>query len=350
MILTIIGARPQFIKAAPVSAALREAGLVEEMLHTGQHFDHNMDRVFFDELGMPYPKRNLGVGGGSHAQQTARMLEGIEETIDALKPRVLLVYGDTNSTLAGALAASKRGIPIAHVEAGLRSHNLTMPEEINRKLTDHISRWLFCPSETAVQELANEGIHANVDVVGDVMLDAFIGFRGRAEQLALPQGLTKGNYLLFTLHRPYNTDDPKRIKAIIDALSEMPYSIYWPLHPRVANAINAYVLPNNIHTTTPLSYLQMMNTLINCRSLLTDSGGMQKEAYWAKVQCLTLRSETEWVETLKNNWNQLIKEVTPNTLLDGLNTKPEQWVPLYGNGDAAKKIAHKLKVFMDDFE
>ncbi len=340
MILTIIGARPQFIKAAPVSLALRQSGLHEVVLHTGQHFDHAMDRVFFDELGMDYPKHHLGLGGGSHAEQTSRMLVGIEKAIQELKPQAVLVFGDTNSTLAGALAAVKLHVPVAHVEAGLRSFDLRMPEEVNRRLTDHISHWLFCPSEKSVNQLAKEGITERVFDVGDVMLDAFQMFSEKAKDIDLPDELKDRDYYLFTMHRPSNTDDPSRLQSFLHALARVEKMVIWPVHPRVKSLLASLDIPENIRCIEPQSYLRMLRYVLGAKALFTDSGGLQKEAYWAKTPCITLRAETEWVETLENSWNQLVVE--PNAILQALETPQGKWKPLYGDGAAGSKIAKHL--------
>lgn len=340
MILTVIGARPQFIKAAAVSKALREAHMKEVVLHTGQHFDHDMDRVFFDELGMPYPSFNLQAGGKTHAVQTAHMLKGVEKAISELKPSMVLVYGDTNSTLAAALVAAKMHVPIAHVEAGLRSYNMSMPEEVNRRLTDHLSTHLFCPSQTAVDNLRKEGISKGVHVVGDVMLDAFHMFRPMAEKQSLPEHLQQP-YFLFTLHRPSNVDDAGRLKSIIDALKAVNGTIVWPVHPRVRETLKHIDIPNNLRLLSPQPYLSNLRLLMSAKALVTDSGGMQKEAYWAKTPCITLRDETEWTETLENGWNQLL--IDPSRLTEALHIKPGIWTPLYGDGQAARRIVEMIK-------
>lgn len=339
MILTVIGARPQFIKAAPVSQALQSAGVNEVVLHTGQHFDHEMDRVFFDELGMSYPTHNLQAGGHTHATQTAQMLKGVEEAIIELKPSLVLVYGDTNSTLAAALAAAKMHVPIAHVEAGLRSYNMQMPEEVNRRLTDHVSSFLFCPSDVAANNLQREGITEGIHVVGDVMLDAFQMFRPMAEKRTLPEHIEEPFYL-FTLHRPSNVDDTFRLQSIVSTLSSLNDTLVWPVHPRVKEALSRIDIPQNVRLLSPQPYLTNMRLLMSAKALITDSGGMQKEAYWAKTPCITLREETEWTETLENGWNQLV--VNPSDLTNAINNTPTTWKPLYGDGQAAAKIVDVL--------
>lgn len=325
-LVTIVGARPQFIKLAPVSRALRKEGIREVIVHTGQHYDHGMSDIFFDELGIPAPDYNLGVGSGSHGLQTGEMLRKIEEVLLAEKPDWVVVYGDTNSTLAGALAASKLHIPVAHVESGLRSFNRRMPEEINRVLTDHISTLLFCPTETAVGNLAAEGITRGVHLVGDVMLDALLDAKERAQAKStiLDQlGLVEKQYLLATVHRAENTDDPQRLRAIMTALSQLAETetVIFPVHPRTEKAlvglgllpmdvlrppISAFSFPlSALRFIAPLGYLDMVRLSASARVILTDSGGLQKEAFWLGTPCVTLRNETEWVETVRSGGNRL---------------------------------------------
>jgi len=327
-VLTIVGARPQFIKLAPVSRALRQSGVHEVIVHTGQHYDHGMSQVFFDELGIPAPDFNLGVGSGSHGVQTGEMLAKIEEVVLAEKPDWLMVYGDTNSTLAGALAASKLHVPVAHVEAGLRSFNRRMPEEINRVLTDHISSLLFCPTETAVRNLAVESITRGVHLIGDVMLDALLDAQERAKARSTVierLGLVEKQYLLATVHRAENTDDPERLRAIMAALSQLAETepVIFPVHPRTRKALEAIGVNTSpdsqlstlnsqpaapaasLHFIPPLGYLDLVRLSSSARVILTDSGGLQKEAYWLGVPCVTLRDETEWVETVESGWNVL---------------------------------------------
>ncbi len=340
MILTVIGARPQFIKAAPVSQAMRAAGMEETVLHTGQHFDYEMDRVFFEELKMPYPALNLQAGGRSHGVQTAQMLKGVEDAIGNIKPDAVLIYGDTNSTLAAALAAAKMHVPVAHVEAGLRSYNMRMPEEVNRRLTDHVSSYLFCPSKAAVDNLKKEGITDGAYVVGDVMLDAFQLFQAEAVKRSLPRHVEE-SYYLFTVHRPSNVDDLQRLTAIVSELKTIGDMVVWPIHPRVKNILKKIELPKNVQLLSPQSYLSNIRLLMGAKALITDSGGMQKEAYWAKTPCVTIREETEWVETLENDWNRLVVE--PSDLLNALQQNPGEWKPLYGDGHAADRIVRVLK-------
>ena len=324
-VLTVLGARPQFIKAAAVSRILRQKH-IEIMLHTGQHYDQNMSQVFFDELGIPAPDINLGIGSGSHGSQTGAMLAAIEEVIKAEIPDWVLVYGDTNSTLAGALASAKLNFPVAHVEAGLRSYNRRMPEEINRVLTDHLSSLLFCPSQNAVNNLEKEGITAGVHIIGDVMFEALSYARSRTStrpDILFNLGLKEKKYLLVTVHRAENTDDPDRLRSILSALGQVEENIIFPVHPRTQAAIDKFELgsrlAHNIRLINPLGYLDMVRLQEGARIILTDSGGMQKEAYWLGVPCITLRDETEWVETVQAGWNILV------------GTDPKKIVPLIEN-------------------
>jgi UDP-N-acetylglucosamine 2-epimerase len=313
-VATIVGARPQFIKAAIVSRAFQRthATEIEELvIHTGQHYDDTMSQVFFDQLGLAAPRYNLEIGSGSHGQQTARMLIAIEEVLVREKPDWVLVFGDTNSTLAGALASAKLQIPIAHVEAGLRSWNRRMPEEVNRVVTDHLADLLFAPTETAVQNLASEGITSGVHLIGDVMQDAIEEYARVADEsspLSRSLGLRKGEYLLVTVHRAENTDNIDRLSSIVSAirrLAEMDV-VVWPVHPRTRKRLND-IEPGapNVRLIAPVGYLEMISLERNARVVLTDSGGVQKEARWLQVPCVTLRDETEWVETLIDGWNQL---------------------------------------------
>lgn len=311
-LVTVLGARPQFIKAAPVCRALHDAGHLELIVHTGQHYDRQMSDVFFEELGVPEPAVNLGVGSGRHGWQTAQMLTGIEEIIVAEQPDWLLVYGDTNSTLAGALAACKLGVRIGHVEAGLRSFNRTMPEEHNRVLVDHCADLLFCPTPTAVSHLANEGITRGVHLVGDTMYDAVLQFGDRAERQSRvldDLGLTRGEFVLATVHRPYNTDEPVRLERLLRAFIDLPYPVVFPVHPRTRGRIAALAaIPGleRVMLIEPVSYLDMLVLERNARIVLTDSGGVQKEAFFFGVPCLTLRPETEWVETVAAGMNIVV--------------------------------------------
>ena len=312
-VLTVVGARPQFIKAAPVSDMLRRTGHTEYLVHTGQHYDYGMSQIFFDELGLPMPDVNLGCGSGSHGRQTGQMLMAIEEEIQVQRPDWVLVYGDTNSTLAGALAAVKLHVPVAHVEAGLRSFNREMPEEHNRVLTDHCADLLLCPTDTAVANLAREGIVKGVHLVGDPMHDAVLQFSEIARQrstILRDLGLTPRRYLLATVHRPYNTDSETNLRSILAALGEISEPVVFPVHPRTRQRIKDFGIEvrsttDNLMLIDPVGYLDMLMLELNARVILTDSGGIQKEAFWLGVPCVTLRDETEWVETVQAGWNVL---------------------------------------------
>lgn len=352
-IVTVIGARPQFIKAAVVSRAIAETPGVEEVIiHTGQHFDTNMSDVFFEEMSIPKPQYNLNINGMGHGAMTGQMLEKIEEVLIKENPDWVLVYGDTNSTLAGALAAKKLHIKVAHVEAGLRSFNIAMPEEVNRILTDRISDILFCPTSTAVENLKKEG-YVNLDCkvmeVGDVMQDAALFYASKTQK---PSEDIPAKFALCTVHRAENTDDPERLKAIFAALEKVSETtpVVLPLHPRTRGKLTAigYDFENSkIIFINPVGYLEMVWLLSNCRFVLTDSGGLQKEAYFFSKPCVTMRDETEWVELVENSFNQLAGADTK--LIIGLareaadNSDMDFSKRLYGNGDAGKIIVSNLK-------
>jgi UDP-GlcNAc3NAcA epimerase len=342
-ILSIVGNRPQFIKSAPLSLALQNRA-EEVVLHTGQHYDHDLSQVFFDELGLDPPKHRLEAGSGSHAEQTARMLPGIEAAVVDEKPDIVLVYGDTNSTLAGALAATKLRVPVAHVEAGLRSFDRTMPEELNRVLVDRVSSLLFAPSQTAVSNLKDEGIIQGVHEVGDVMLDANLRLapiaRERSQALELA-GVEAGGYALVTVHREANTREPA-LGRIVEALNALEEPVVFPLHPRTADAIESQGLHlvGHVHARPAAGYLDFAALASQARVILTDSGGVQKEAYWYEVPCVTLRENTEWVETVEAGWNRLAG-TDPDTIAAAAREAGPGPVhpPLYGNGHAADLIA-----------
>jgi len=311
-IVSVVGARPQFIKCAPVSRELRKEH-DEVLVHTGQHYDHGMSEVFFEELAIPKPDYNLNIGSGTHGHQTGTMLGAIEDVLEKENPDVVLVYGDTNSTLAGALAAAKLHVPVAHIEAGLRSFDRRMPEEVNRVLTDHCSDMLFCPTETAVRNLAAEGVTEGVFLVGDVMCDAMEYNRVVAEErsrILEDVGLEPGEYLVVTVHRPSNTDSRENLAAILGALGEAARPVVFPVHPRTRKYLSDYGLlaemPENIRVIEPLGYLDMLHLMAHAQKILTDSGGIQKEAYMLGVPCITLRENTEWVETVEAGWNVLV--------------------------------------------
>jgi UDP-GlcNAc3NAcA epimerase len=349
-ILTIVGARPQFIKAAAVSRVIRDcysSSLEETLVHTGQHFDHNMSEVFFEELGIPAPRHNLSISGGSHGAMTGRMLAGLEEVMLQERPDWVLIYGDTNSTLAGALAAVKLHIPIVHVEAGLRSFNNRMPEEINRIMADRVSTLLLCPTETAVKNLSAEGITKGVSNVGDVMFDVSLHFRELAHQkshILSTMDLERGNYVLATCHRAENTDDPARLQQIVAGLGAISRStpIVLPLHPRTRQILdNAGLLETlgDIRVTPPLAFLDMVELERSARAIVTDSGGVQKEAYFFQVPCITMRDETEWTETVALGWNTLVGADATRiaSAFEALRPGSLDAAP-YGNGRAAHKI------------
>lgn len=335
-IFTVLGARPQFIKAAPVSRALARVGLSESIVHTGQHFDALMSDIFFDELDIPKPAYNLEVNSLGHGAMTGRMLEKLEEAMLAEKPDLVLIYGDTNSTIAGALAAAKLNIPVAHVEAGLRSFNRRMPEEINRVVADHVSALLFCPTRAAVANLGAEGITKGVHAVGDVMYDTTLAAVKRAQgrsTIIEALGLTPGGYAVATVHRAENTDDPARLAKVIAwleaAARETP--IVMPVHPRTRKLLaSCGVVPAGLTLIDPVGYLDMARLLSRAAAVFTDSGGLQKEAYFHRVPCVTLRDETEWVETIEAGWNRLWTS-------EGY--APRRDIADYGGGDASEKIA-----------
>jgi UDP-GlcNAc3NAcA epimerase len=351
-VVTILGARPQFVKAAVVSKALAGIGIKETIIHTGQHYDHAMSGIFWDELGIPSPGINLQVGSGSHGKQTASMLDQIEEFLLNNKHEIsaLMVYGDTNSTIAGALAAAKLHIPVIHVEAGLRSFNKKMPEEVNRILTDHISDLLFCSSEIGVNQLKKEGIEKGVFNVGDVMFDALLTFSDIAKFRQKLSGIIpfkNHEYYLATIHRPSNTDNPEHLKAILAAFSEFKKPVVWPVHPRNKAMLASMKLPENLFTTEPQPYFNMLVLLDHAELVLTDSGGLQKEAYWKGKPCITLRDETEWVETLDNGWNQLTG-ADQQKISNAVKAKPTApWKPIYGDGKASVAIALEIKRFIE---
>ncbi|RLD01146.1 MAG: UDP-N-acetylglucosamine 2-epimerase (non-hydrolyzing) [Chloroflexi bacterium] len=352
-ILTVIGARPQFVKAAPVSKALRVAGHEEFLVHTGQHYDSKMSQIFFDEMGIPTPNVNLEVGSGLHGWQTAQMLMGIESLLLEQNLDWILLYGDTNSTLAGALAGSKLRIPIAHVEAGLRSFNRDMPEEHNRVLTDHASDLLFCPTQVAASHLANEGITRGVHIVGDVMYDAVLAFSALSEEkstLLTSLNIAPKDYSLATVHRPANTDNPENLHAIFEAFRELDENIIFPVHPRTRGKIadlidNIEEFSPKLRLIEPVGYLDILSLEKNAKRILTDSGGIQKEAYWFQIPCVTLREETEWVETVESGWNTLVGADKEKILSAVENwIVPKKRPNVYGDGHAAEKIVEILGV------
>jgi UDP-GlcNAc3NAcA epimerase len=345
--LTVIGNRPQFIKASAVSSRLRARG-EEVVVHTGQHYDPELSQVFFDELELPAPDRLLGIGGGSNTSQTARMLAALEPLVAEVAPDVVLVYGDTNSTLAGALVAVQAGVPVAHVEAGMRSFDRAMPEEVNRVVADHLSSLLLCSSQTAVDNLARESVAGAVELVGDVMVDVALllqpAARARVEALA-PYGVAPGEFLLATAHRAGNVDDPARLRALLDVLLALPLPTVLPLHPRTRERLAAagwlgeLERAEHVRLAPPLGYLDFTALLCNARAVVTDSGGVQKEAYLAGVPCVTLRPSTEWVETVDAGWNTLV-DLDADAARGALErTPPAERPQLYGDGQAGERVA-----------
>lgn len=349
-IATIIGARPQFIKCAPVSREIRKY-FKEIIVHTGQHYDHNMSQAFFEELHIPEPDYNLGIGSASHGEQTAKMLLKIEAVLIDLKPDLVMIYGDTNSTIAGSLAAVKLHIPVAHVEAGLRSFNRKMPEEINRIVADKLSSYLFAPTPTAVEHLKSEGHSRGIYLVGDVMYDSFLYNLEHtdAQKVLAKYNLKSKAYILTTVHRPQNTDDPGRLSTLIDTLQKLPEKILFPIHPRTRKLMQKFGIENrseNLQLIDPVAYLEMIALEKNAKVIVTDSGGVQKEAYFAGVPCIVLRGETEWVELVENGWAVLLGERF-EILSDTIDTIQRSRIPksgLYGDGNASRKIAEILKI------
>jgi UDP-N-acetylglucosamine 2-epimerase (non-hydrolysing)/UDP-GlcNAc3NAcA epimerase len=349
-ILTVIGNRPQFIKAAAVSPRLRERHQ-EVLIHTGQHFDDELSAVFFAELGVPQPDRELGIALGSNTSQTARMLGALEPVVGEEEPDALLVYGDTNSTLSGALAGAQAGVPVAHVEAGMRSFDRSMPEELNRVLTDHAASLLLCSSDVAVANLRREGATGTVQLVGDVMVDVALKIqplaRERTDVLAA-RGLASGQYVLTTAHRAGNVDDPARLAMLVALLLQLPLTVVFALHPRTrsrlvaAGLFDVVAASERVVVTPPLSYVELTALLCHARAVLTDSGGLQKEAYLAGVPCITLRRGTEWTETVEYGWNTLV-DLDAGAALVALGREPPHERPaLYGDGRAGERVVSAL--------
>ena len=349
-VVTIVGARPQFIKCAPVSRELRKKH-EEILVHTGQHYDYGMSDIFFEELAIPKPDYNLGIGSGNHGAQTGAMLAAIEEVLLKEKPDWLLLYGDTNSTVAGALAAAKLQIPIIHVEAGLRSYDRNVPEEVNRVISDHLSNVLFCPTETAVINLQKEGITQGVYHVGDVMMDAVSFNINQAEKksnILNELAVKPGEYIAATIHRPFHTDYPDILRNIISAFGEAQQKIVFPIHPRTKKFIHKYEIkiPENVIVIEPLGYLDMLHLMKNASRIITDSGGVQKEAYMVKTPCITLRDiPTEWVETLNGGWNKLVSPSRAEDVVTALVEKryPDNWMPVFGDGTGARQMIDILE-------
>jgi UDP-GlcNAc3NAcA epimerase len=344
-ILTVVGNRPQFIKAAAVSGPLRERH-EEILVHTGQHYDDSLSRVFFSELGLARPERELGIGEGSNSSQTARMLAALEPLLGELRPDAALVYGDTNSTLAGALAAAQARVPVVHVEAGMRSFDRSMPEELNRVLSDHLAELLLCSSQSAAANLRAESVAGRVELVGDVMVDVALRWQPTARaDIAVPAayGLHQGAYLLLTAHRAGNVDDPARLRALVELIGALPETVLFPVHPRTRARLTAAGLlkqlerSEHVRISEPLGYLEFSALVCQARAVLTDSGGVQKEAYLAGVPCVTLRANTEWTETVDSGWNTLV-DLDAGAALAALEREPPRERPaLYGDGHAAER-------------
>lgn len=349
-ILTIVGNRPQFIKAAAFSGLLRQRH-EEVLLHTGQHYDENLSGIFFSELGVSEPERQLSIAGGSNTSQTARMLAALEPIIIETAPQATLVYGDTNSTLAGALAAAQAGVPVIHVEAGMRSFDRSMPEEVNRVLVDHLSALLLCSSQTAAENLAAESARGSAAVVGDVMVDLALRWQATARaDTTLPAryGVSPRSYLLLSAHRAGNVDIPQRLQALVELIELMPLPLLFPVHPRTRARLREDGLEErlaanpNVRLLDPLGYAEFTALLCHAKAMLTDSGGVQKEAYLAGVPCITLRANTEWVETVEAGWNTLVDLDAQAALAALHTTPPDDRPPLYGDGDAAQRCVQAI--------
>ena len=353
----VLGARPQFIKAAPLSKSFQRQHFQELIIHTGQHYDQNMSDVFFNEMNIPKAKYNLGIGGGLHGEQTGKMLISLEKVFLEEKFHLVVVLGDTNSTLAGALVASKLHIPLAHVEAGLRSFNREMPEEINRVVTDHLSDLLFCPSMVSHDNLKEEGIQKNIHVVGDTMVDALMDFLPKVEKLNSfsKYEMESKKYFLLTIHRPFNADSDENLSEILKACTKASYPVLFPCHPRTRNRAKKVLkflqqgsTLGKVKMIDPVGYLEMLSLQQNARMILTDSGGIQKEALYLKVPCLTLRSETEWIETFEGGWNQLIN-ANEKLILSAMNKEYKLMEPPkpYGEGHSCNKIVKIISEFLN---
>jgi UDP-N-acetylglucosamine 2-epimerase (non-hydrolysing)/UDP-GlcNAc3NAcA epimerase len=352
-ILTVVGNRPQFIKAAAVSGLLRERH-EEVLVHTGQHYDDSLSRVFFSELGLARPERELGIGGGTNTSQSSRMLAALEPLLAQTQPDATLVYGDTNSTLAGGLAAAQAQIPVVHVEAGMRSFDRTMPEELNRVLTDHLADLLLCPSEVSAENLRAESVAGEVQVVGDVMIDVALRRQpsARADSATLAaHGLHAGSYLLLSAHRAGNVDPRERLRALLELIKALPGPVLFPLHPRTrarleeAGLLGELERIGGLQITEPLGYVEFSALLCQARAVVTDSGGVQKEAYLAGVPCVTLRANTEWVETVQSGWNTLV-DLDIAVALDALEREPpSERAELYGDGHAAERCVGAIEAF-----
>jgi UDP-N-acetylglucosamine 2-epimerase (non-hydrolysing)/UDP-GlcNAc3NAcA epimerase len=353
-VLTVVGNRPQFIKAAAVSGPLRSEH-EEVLVHTGQHFDDELSAVFFSELGLPSPDRELRISGGSNTSQTARMLTALEPVIGEVGPDAVLVYGDTNTTLAGALAGAQASVPVAHIEAGMRSFDRSMPEELNRVLVDHVSALLLCPSQVAVENLRREHVSGDVELVGDVMVDVASTIQPRARErldLVSARGLQPGGYALVTAHRAGNVDAPARLQRLVELVLAIPLPVLFPVHPRTLARLRAAGLHERLERaervvlTPPLGYVELTALLCNAHAVVTDSGGLQKEAYFAGVKCVTLRANTEWTETLDLGWNVLV-DLDADAALAALQREPPSERPqLYGDGHAGERVLAALTLHL----
>ena len=348
-VASVVGARPQFIKAAPVSREIRLHN-EEILVHTGQHYDESMSEVFFETLEIPRPDYNLGVGSGSHANQTAEMMKGLEAVFEKESPDLVLIYGDTNSTLAGALVAAKLHVPLAHVEAGLRSYNRAMPEEVNRVVADHLSTVLFCPTQTAVDNLHREGLTSGVHLVGDVTYDVALqsAQAARSRSIVADLGLRPGDFLLATLHRPQNVDDRETLGKIVTALETCGRTVVFPVHPRTRKRLEEAGLWDGLRSKVkaiePVDYLDFIALLLRAAKVVTDSGGVQKEAYFFGVPCVTLRDETEWIETVEDGWNAVVGTETADVLHAIAHFNPSGTkAKSFGDGHAAERITRILE-------
>jgi UDP-N-acetylglucosamine 2-epimerase len=346
-VLTVVGARPQFVKMGPVSRALKE-NFEEIIVHTGQHYDPNMSEIFFKTMGLPRPNYQLALGGGGHGNQTGRMLIELEQIVISERPDAVLVYGDTNSTLAGALVAAKLNLPIAHIEAGLRSFNRQMPEEINRVLTDHLSKWLFVPTELAANNLKREGINEGVLQVGDVMLDVVKEIQPHLVKGSGPLRqafeVEKKNFVYLTLHRAENVDNPDRLIQILKCLETLSVPCIWPVHPRTRDRLHQlnWRPPTQMKLIAPIGHFESLGLALDAKAVVTDSGGLQKEAYFLRTPCFTMRTETEWTETVETGWNRLIDPAVFSFDEHDIGAVPAEAPPVYGDGTAALRIADLL--------
>jgi UDP-GlcNAc3NAcA epimerase len=350
MIITVAGTRPQFIKSDALGRAFRAAGIPEYLIHAGQHGNAEMSGIFFSEMQLPPPAYRVQVAPGTPTERTAAMMRGIEWGIDVMTatPKGMVVFGDCDASLAAALVAVKKNIPVIHIEAGVRSYNKAMPEEWNRVMIDRVAAHLFCSSESAVENLRREACTGRVHISGDVMYDTLLHYLPGVLNSAPPPNCfhpqNNEKYALLTLHRPVNADDPDRLQQIVQAVAALPVKTIWPVHPRTAKVLAAIPVPENIQVIPPAGYFCMLRLLHHCEKVITDSGGLQKEAYWMNKPCITLRSETEWVELINSGWNTLVREINTETLLAAWHTEtPREHPAVYGQGHAAEKIAGKIK-------